>query len=178
MSPRTATRPPDDPRMWKRLVARAHPDAGGDHELFIWTASVKEAMCRGIEAPRVEREPRPHESPRRPPTTSPADAAERVPFSPFEDFDALSEKVLEVAEDVPGPHGRLLRLVHDCYAVVDGPLYRQQYRGATYRQLAAIAHVAGMSKPERIRWYRLAESLPLSQRHAGHILTSLKGGAS
>ena len=33
VSPRTPTVPLDDPRMWRRLVARTHPDAGGDHEL-------------------------------------------------------------------------------------------------------------------------------------------------
>ena len=26
---RTPTLPPDEPRMWRRLVARTHPDAGG-----------------------------------------------------------------------------------------------------------------------------------------------------
>ncbi|MDP9484715.1 MAG: hypothetical protein M3Q49_02795 [Actinomycetota bacterium] len=156
--------------------ARAHPDAGGDHELFVWVTTVKDAVCKGIEAPRVEYEPRPYESPRRP-TTPPADAAERVLFSPFEDFDALTQKILLVAEEIAGPYGRLLRLIGDCHAVLDGPLYRHQYRGASYKQLAAIAHVAGMKKPERIRWYRLAESLPLPQRHAGHILSKLKGGA-
>jgi hypothetical protein len=31
-----------------------------------------------------------------------------------------------------------------------------------------------MSKPERARWYRVAEYLPLSQRHAGWILEQLK----
>ncbi|MDP9480835.1 MAG: hypothetical protein M3R38_35090 [Actinomycetota bacterium] len=179
MSPRTVTRPPDDPKMWRRLVARAHPDTGGDHELFVWVTTVKDAVCKGIEAPRVEREPRPYdESPRRPTTSSRADAAERVPFHQFEDFHTLTKLVLSAAEEVPWLYGRLLRLVDGCRAFEDGPLYHQQCRGATYRQLAAIAHEVGMTKPERIRWYRLAESLPLSQRHAGHILTRLKGGAS
>ncbi len=176
MSPRTVTQPPDDPKMWRRLVARAHPDTGGDHELFVWATTVKDAVCRGIEAPRVEREPRPYESPRRP-TTSPADAAERVPFSPFEDFDALTQKGLSVAEDVPGLYGRLLRFVADCPTVEDGRFYHQQCRGATYKQLAAIAHKAGLSRPERVPWYRVCESIPLAQRHAGHILSRLEGDA-
>ncbi|MDP9477193.1 MAG: hypothetical protein M3R38_16200 [Actinomycetota bacterium] len=176
MSPRTVTQPPDDPRMWRRLVARAHPDTGGDHELFVWVTTVKDAVCKGIQAPRVEREPRPYETPRRPPTSR-ADAAERVPFHQFEDFRTLTRKVLSVAEEVPWMYGRLLRLVGDCHTVEDGPLYHQQCRGASYRQLAAIAHEAGMSKPERVQWYRVCESIPLAQRHAGHILSKLKGGA-
>jgi hypothetical protein len=32
----------------------------------------------------------------------------------------------------------------------------------------------GMSKPERVQWYRIAEDIPLSQRHAGHILSKLQ----
>ena len=34
MSPRTPTLPPTDRNMWRRLVARTHPDAGGDHDPF------------------------------------------------------------------------------------------------------------------------------------------------
>jgi hypothetical protein len=30
---RRPTLPFDDRSMWRRLVGRAHPDAGGDHEL-------------------------------------------------------------------------------------------------------------------------------------------------
>ncbi len=174
---RTVTQPPDDQKMWRRLVARAHPDAGGCGELFIWATATRDAVCKGIEAvPPAEREPRPYdESPR--PSPSPADAAERVPFYPLEDFDALTRKILAVAEEVPSLYGRLLRLVADCAPATHGRAQLRERRGATYRQLALIAHVAGMTKPERIRWYRLAESLPLSQRHAGHILTRLKGGA-
>ncbi|MDP9437835.1 MAG: hypothetical protein M3P49_03680 [Actinomycetota bacterium] len=174
---RTVTRPPDDPKMWRRLAARAHPDTGGSNELFVWVTTLKDAVCKGIEAPRVERESRPYESPRRP-TTPPADAAERVPYCPLEDFDCLTQKILSVAEDVPEHYGYLLRLVGDCPTVEDGPLYHQQCRGATYRQLAAIAHEAGMSKPERVQWYRVCESIPLAQRHAGHILSRLKRRAA
>ena len=163
--PRSVAHPPDDPRLWRRLVARAHPDTGGDHDLFLFAQAVREVVCGGEPDPRAYKRPRPN--------TSPADAAERVPFSPFEDFDALSEKVLEVAEDVPEVYAYLLRLVEDCHAVEDGPLYHQQNRGATYKQLAAIAYRAGMSKAERVQWYRLAESLPLAQRHAGHLLDLL-----
>ncbi len=58
----------------------------------------------------------------------------------------------------------------------DGPLLLQQRRGATYRTLAAVGHAAGMNKAGRAVWYALAEEVPLSQRHAGHILTKLKEG--
>jgi hypothetical protein len=29
-----------------------------------------------------------------------------------------------------------------------------------------------------VGWYRIAETIPLSQRHAGHILSRLKGQAA
>lgn len=37
---RTPTLPPTEPAMWRKLLARAHPDAGGDHELFIWVCNL------------------------------------------------------------------------------------------------------------------------------------------
>jgi hypothetical protein len=42
MVPRTPTAPPTDRSMWRRLLARAHPDRGGDHDLFIWTDALRE----------------------------------------------------------------------------------------------------------------------------------------
>lgn len=36
---------PNDPRMWRLLLARLHPDAGGDHELFVFASTVKDAVC-------------------------------------------------------------------------------------------------------------------------------------
>jgi hypothetical protein len=35
-----------------------------------------------------------------------------------------------------------------------------------------------MTKDERIGWYRVAEDLPLSDRHASHILGRLKRQAA
>jgi hypothetical protein len=43
--------------------------------------------------------------------------------------------------------------------------------------LAYIGHLLGMSMNERIEWYRIAESIPLCDRHAGHIIKRLKGAA-
>jgi hypothetical protein len=57
-------------------------------------------------------------------------------------------------------------------------VYRQQFQGATYKSLAAIAYRAGMSARERSGWYRVAEAIPLAQRHAGHILAKLQSRAA
>ena len=55
---------------------------------------------------------------------------------------------------------------------------RPRHEGATYRTLATIAHAAGMSKEQRVGWYGLCESIPLSQRHAGHIMGRIKREAA
>jgi hypothetical protein len=34
-----------DHRMWRLLLARLHPDAGGDHELFVFASTVKDSVC-------------------------------------------------------------------------------------------------------------------------------------
>lgn len=36
---------PNDHRMWRLLLAQLHPDAGGDHELFVFASTVKDAVC-------------------------------------------------------------------------------------------------------------------------------------
>jgi hypothetical protein len=35
-----------------------------------------------------------------------------------------------------------------------------------------------MTKAERVRWYRVAEEIPLSDRHAAHILSRSKRSAA
>jgi hypothetical protein len=104
----------------------------------------------------------------------------RVPYPPGEtsDFAALTAKaVVMVAEQVGGIHGFLLEILADCEAP---PLTTGAWeqRGVSYKSLAAIGHKVGMTKVERGRWYRIAEAVPLSQRHAGHILNELKKAAA
>jgi hypothetical protein len=174
---RTPTLPIDDKSMWRRLAARTHPDAGGDHELFIWAGAVRDAICGGElrnEIPRRERDDHPswrHEA-------STSTTADRVPFDRFSDFEVLSDRAVTMAAAVAEPYGYLLRQVADCYPVYEGPLYDQQRRGASYKSLAAIGHQVGMTKIERVQWYAIAEAIPLSQRHAGHILSRLKRRAA
>ena len=157
----TPTLPPDDRGMWRRLVSRSHPDAICDEEL-------------GGEAPGRER----REQPSRRRETSTSSAGEYIPFDQFADFKVLTDRALSMAEAVAEPFGFLLRQVADCYAVSEGPLYEQQCRGASYRSLAAIGHMVGMTNAERVQWYSIAEAVPLSQRHAAHIFLRLKRRAA
>jgi hypothetical protein len=172
---RTPTLPIDNKSMWRRLVARTHPDAGGSHELFIWTVATRDAICAGElgnEIPRRERGGHPSR------WRETSSAADRVSFDRFADFEVLSDRAVTMAAAVAEPYGYLLRQVADCYPVSEGPLYDQQRRGASYKSLAAIGHQVGMTKIERVQWYAIAEAIPLSQRHAGHILSRLKRQAA
>ncbi len=172
MSPRTVAQPPDDARMWKRLVARAHPDTGGDHELFIWTTAVRDVVRNSSLPAGGSPEPTVHPSRRREPST---DDRPRVPFDPGCDFAALTGRALQRAQ-AGDEYGQVLAMLQDCWPVED--LAHEQTRGASYKRLAAIAHAWGMTKAERIGWYRVAEDLPLSDRHAGHIFSRLKRRAA
>src|SRR5829696_1193868 len=156
---RTPTHPPTHGGMWRRLVGRAHPDAGGDHELVIWSVAMRDAICGGELGSEILRRERRE--------ASASSASERIPFDRFADFKVLTERALAMSAGVAEPYGYLLRQVADCYPAEDGPLHYQQRRGASYKSLAAIGHTVGMSKAERVRWYRIAETIPLSQRHSG-----------
>jgi hypothetical protein len=174
---RTPTLPYDDRSMWRRLVSRSHPDAGGDHELFIWTVATRDAICGGELGSEILRRGRGERAPRsRKASTS--RVAECIPFDGDLLFEVLTACVLATAEGIDDPYSFLLRQVADCYPAEDGPLHDQQCRGASYRSLAAIGHQVGMSKGERVLWYRIAETIPLSQRHAGHILSRIKRQAA
>ena len=159
---RTPTLPADDPKMWRRLVARAHPDAGGSHELFVWTGAVKDLVCARVSEPPARLRPEP--------TAIPADP-DRVPRSGAYDFEEVTRTALRYAS-LGGPYAPLLSLLADCRPLDN--MARQQSRGASYRQLAAVGHAWGMTKRERAAWYRVAEDLALAERHAFHLLGRLK----
>jgi hypothetical protein len=45
----TPTLPADDPKMWRRLIARRHPDAGD--ETFVWTGALRDLVCARVAEP-------------------------------------------------------------------------------------------------------------------------------
>jgi hypothetical protein len=158
--------------MWRRLKARAHPDAGGDHELFIWTGSVEELVC-GTESHQQgqatgDQRPQAYQAPGEEPA--------RIPYPSGTDFRGATQRALQRAAAKPDGYGQLLSLLEDCWPLLH--LWREQERGASLRRLAAIGHIVGMGRAERSGWYRVAESIPLSDRHAGHILKRLKERAA
>jgi hypothetical protein len=96
----------------------------------------------------------------------------RVPFDAPANFEILTEKALRTAEREPPYVGRLLRLLADCRPLAE--LAHEQERGAHYDRLDLIADLADVHDDERLRWYRVAEGVPLTDRHARHIIDKLK----
>ena len=100
----------------------------------------------------------------------------RVPLGSPVDFERLTEEALRVAEREPPYVGRLLRLIADCEPLHH--LAHEQGRGASYDGLDLIADLVGVHGDERLRWYRVAEAIPLTDRHAHHIIDKLKRRAT
>jgi hypothetical protein len=176
LTPRTAAPPPADRHMWRILLRRVHPDHGGSHDLFVWARALYEYIAGDAI------EPPPQEARRKPPQHP--TTGERVPFHSAYDraqsFEDLTCQAVAMADDLPEPYAAVLLLLVDCYEAgrADVVNYRAQNQGATYKQLAYISHLLGMSNTERSGWYRVAESVPLSQRHARHILSQLQREAA
>lgn len=160
----TPTFLPNDRTMWRKLAALAHPDGGGEHELFIWVQNVRDYVCgeRFSERPKESRQT----------AHTPPDDISRLPYPVGTNFEECTRTALRMGT-AGMPFGRVLSLLGDCKPLER--LAHEQNRGASYKRLAAIGHAWGMSKAERGRWYRVAEDIPLSDRHAGHILSRSKG---
>ena len=43
----------EDSKMWRLLLARLHPDAGGDHDLFVFASALREEMFSENRAART-----------------------------------------------------------------------------------------------------------------------------
>jgi hypothetical protein len=177
VTPRTPTLPPTEPTMWRKLLARTHPDTGGSHDLFIWTGALRGVVCNSSLHDVVSPEASDHASRRREGSTwRPTQTDKpRIPYPTGADFEEVTRIALRLADD-NNVYGEVLSLLVDCYPLEH--LGYEQERGASYKRLAAIAHAWGMSKEERIGWYRVAEGIPLSDRHAGHILSRIKRQAA
>jgi hypothetical protein len=164
VSPKTAMPAPvHDRHYWRRLLARAHPDSGGSHTLFLWALGVREFVAGDeIEPPRKE-----HTPPRR---STKADSL-RVTFDPSRTFDEITAAALAMAADLEEPYRALLGLLEGAQQVREdaGPVYRQQRTGATFKSKAALGHKASMNGTQGSRLYRIAEELCLTQAHVGHL---------
>jgi hypothetical protein len=144
--------------------------------LFVWVRELQQHVAGDdIEPPRRENKP-----PRRTTTADSPRLDFSDAFNQAESFADLTAQAIALAETLEEPYASLLRLLEDCHELPEaaGPLYCQQHQGSSYRALAAIGHRVGMNKQARTYWYRIAEHIPLSQRHAGHILSKLQDEAA
>jgi hypothetical protein len=170
MTPRTTALSVTEPTMWRKLLARTHPDAGGDHDLFVWVTALQECVAHGT--PSEDRAvPRPRDEHRE---KSGADYADRVYLHPRYDFQDATFEALRRAGTLPSPFAELLLLLADIEPAVDEIGIKQQNRGATYKSLAALGHRVGLAAAGRQRLYEIAQEIPLSQRHVGHMFARTK----
>ena len=156
----------------RSLLARTHPDAGGDGDLFIWTENLRQRVVGG-------RMPQPHPEPRREARVPrrrqpPTEHTSRVPYPPNVNFTTLTRAAVEVvAGEVGEPFSGLLKMLSDCEPTIE---QTGHLRGASYKQLAYTTHLSSMTKDHRREWYRIAEGVPLSELHVGHIIAKLTEG--
>lgn len=66
-------------------------------------------------------------------------------------------------------------MLSDYRPALTARLKREERRGTLCRRLCAIASLAGLSFSQRQTWYRIAASVPLSARHAQHVLDNPSG---
>jgi hypothetical protein len=66
--------------------------------------------------------------------------------------------------------------VADLLYMLEGALYpgnSQAMEGATFKSLAYVAHLYGLTHEERQKWYIVGQELPLSQAHVSYITRNI-----
>ena len=172
-----------DSRMWRRLLARAHPDSGGDHELFVWTQSVREVVERHHQSPAkdlieemisewIQKPPEPRK-PRKKKPWSERRSKNRIPFETDLTFDELTARALKTAKELAEPYERIFSLLVGCEAPAadEGPeAAAEAQTGAGYAVLADVGRALGLDKRGRYPIYRHSEEVSLTHRHARYLL--------
>jgi len=172
--------PLNDRSYWRRLLATVHPDRDhGDKELFVFLTALRE---------HVEECSRHREDPaNRVGTCDHQDLGDhsqlgRIPYDAalgyIDEFSMLTLRAISVGQHCEEPFRSVLLVLMSCGASDHGRRAARQCRGASYKQLAAIGHRFGMDKAQRLRWYEVARSVPLSEAHAHHILSSAQEDAA
>lgn len=179
-----------DSRMWRRLLARAHPDSGGDHELFVWVQYLREHIenehndpfadllayfSSERHAPKAPRQQASRRQRKKKPEKpwSERRSKERVPLETDLSFDELTALALEVAHGFNEPYDYIFSLLAGCKAPSpddDPETVEEAGMGAGYAVLADIGRTLGLDKRGRHAIYRYGEVVPLTQRHALYLL--------
>ena len=150
---------------WARQWRDSEPERFAPQVIWLQERVVDGSYRRLLDQPQQSAQPQePEEKPR---IEYPSDWQ-------FQRLTGRARRVAREASDLTPTQKRLLEIAATCEFRTHGKLAKQQTRGATYKQLAYIGHLAGMNDGERSAWYRVAESVPLSERHAGHIIATLR----
>ncbi len=98
-------------------------------------------------------------------------------------FRLSSERALNLSENLKeddymrGLHGENVEKVCDLLSLLTGAEDRgdmQSWEGASYKSLAYVAHLYGLSDGERRLWYQAGESIPLSQAHLSYLINNVQ----
>ena len=194
MSKTTVSASVTDSRMWRRLLSRAHPDTGGDQELFVWVQYLREHIESQRDDPFADllayfssERPTPKAPRKRAPQKqrkkkqekpwSERRSKERVPLETDLSFDELTARALEVAHDFNEPYDYIFSLLAGCEAPSpddDSETVEKAEMGAGYAVLADIGRALGLDKRGRHAIYRYGGVVPLTQRHALYLLREAK----
>lgn len=165
--------PLTDSGFWRRVLARVHPDAGGNHEEFLFLSAARERVesCRG----RCDRGPGPGPEcggSRSYETGADRTGADRIRF-PEGRVDHV--ELVARARGLARGHGRVLGAVLARLAgyqqATSGRARLAEQRGATYKQVRYLAALADVAPREM---YEAAERVPMSQAMVGYLITELK----
>ena len=188
MSKITTSTSVTDSRMWRRLLARTHPDSGGDHELFVWAQSVRDTVEQGQNGPIVDllahmfRNPPSRPAPQKDSRSKKKPWSERrskqhIPFETELSFGELTARALKMAQEFEEPYGRIFSLLEGCGAPSpdDVPEEIEDAEiGAGYAVLADVGRALGLDGRGRVSIYNHAREIPLTQRHARYLLREVE----
>jgi hypothetical protein len=146
----SAPAPLDDRRMWRRVAALVHPDAGGDHEAFLFVTAVRETLealpsrcsCNPLAGQHNRRHAGQSAYIREAPYT--ADATARVPFSAPVNHGALLDLAVREGKRRTDEIGALLTMLASYKQNTSGRHQPAEQRGSTFKQLKYLSILAGV----------------------------------
>lgn len=98
-------------------------------------------------------------------------------------FELSSQRALSLSDNLREDEamvelcGENLEKICDLLALMAGAKYqgdKQSREGASFKSLAYVAHLYGLSDEERRLWYQAGENIPLSQGHVSYLIKNVK----
>jgi hypothetical protein len=158
-----------------------HPDAGGDHEAFLFVTAVRETLealpsrcsCNPLAGQHNRRHAGQSAYIREAPYT--ADATARVPFSAPVNHGALLDLAVREGKRRTDEIGALLTMLASYKQNTSGRHQPAEQRGSTFKQLKYLIKVSIYIGWRRCKGvYVCAEELMLSQASVAYLIDTLK----